>query len=92
MRLDRRALVTRPTAGPGSCAVSAAIRQRIGLDARTPVHMLRHTFAPMLLRGGTDLVTISDLLGHPRLDQSRGFTLCSAADCQNLLGLLLVDR
>ena len=34
-------------------------------------HIGRHTFATTLVRGGTDLVTVADMLGHARLDTVR---------------------
>ena len=53
--------------------------------------MRRHTFAATLIRGGTGLVTVADMLGHARLD-----TVCTyahpAADLANALTLLPQDR
>jgi len=34
-------------------------------------HIGRHTFAATLVRGGTDLVTVTDMLSHARLDTVR---------------------
>jgi hypothetical protein len=36
--------------------------------------MRRHTFATTLIRGGTGLVTVADMLGHARLDTVRTYT------------------
>ena len=47
------------------------------MPARTtkpPAHILRHTFATTLIRGGTDLVIVAELLGHSRLDTVRVYT------------------
>ena len=43
-------------------------------DVCTTTHVLRHTFATRLLRGGTDLVIVADLLGHARLETTRVYT------------------
>lgn len=37
-------------------------------------HLFRHTFATLILRGGTDIVTAAELLGHSRLDTVRIYT------------------
>lgn len=45
-----------------------------GLDDDVTAHVLRHTFATTLVRGGTDLVIVAELLGHARLETTRGYT------------------
>jgi site-specific recombinase XerD len=45
-----------------------------------------------VVRGGTDLVVVAELLGHARLDQTRRYTLPTTADRQKALELLPVDR
>jgi integrase/recombinase XerC len=40
-------------------------------EARVTPQVLRHTFGARLLRDGTDLVAVSELLGHKRLDTTR---------------------
>jgi len=54
--------------------------------------MRRHTFATTLIRGGTDLVTVADMLGHARLDTVRTYTHPTAADLTKTLTLLPQDR
>jgi integrase len=46
-------------------ALVAAVK-RAGLDKVT-WHMFRHTFASRLTRGGVDIVTVKDLLGHSNI-------------------------
>jgi len=46
-------------------ALAAAVK-RAGLDKVT-WHMFRHTFASRLTRGGVDIVTVKDLLGHSNI-------------------------
>lgn len=43
-------------------------------------HTLRHTFATRLVRAGTDLVIVAELLGHSRLDTTRWYRLPAAAN------------
>lgn len=76
----------------GASAIFAAILDHAGLDDEATAHVLRHTFATTLVRGGTDLVTVADMLGHARLDQTRRYTLPTAADRERALTLLPADR
>jgi integrase/recombinase XerC len=55
-------------------------------------HVGRHTFATTLIRGGTDLVAVADMLGHVRLDTVRLYTHPTAADLDKALTLLPEDR
>ena len=60
-------------------------------DAVTP-HVLRHSFATDLIRAGTDLVTVAELLGHASLDSTRIYTLPTEDDLDNAIARLTVDR
>ena len=40
----------------------------------TTARVLRHTFATRLVRGGTDLMIVADLLGHTRLETTGAYT------------------
>jgi integrase/recombinase XerC len=76
----------------GASAIFAGILDAAGLDDDGSAHVLRHTFATTLVRGGTDLVLVAEMLGHARLDQTRRYTLPTAADREKALSLLPVDR
>jgi site-specific recombinase XerD len=54
--------------------VITGIAAAAGLDDHVTAHVLRHTFATTLVRGGTDLVIVAELLGHSRLDTTRCYT------------------
>ncbi len=76
----------------GAHDIVTTIAASAGLEDDTTVHTLRHTFATTLVRGGTDLVIVAELLGHARLETTRGYTRPSAADRTRALELLLVDE
>jgi site-specific recombinase XerD len=77
----------------GAHDIVIAIAAAAGLvDDATTVHILRHTFATTLVRGGTDLVIVAELLGHASLETTRGYTRPSAEDRTRALDLLLVDE
>jgi len=76
----------------GAHDIVTAIAMAAGLDDHATVHVLRHTFATTLVRGGTDLVIVAELLGHARLETTRAYTRPSAEDRTRALDLLLVDK
>ncbi|MCA1699097.1 MAG: tyrosine-type recombinase/integrase [Actinobacteria bacterium] len=76
----------------GAHDIVTAIATASGLDDHATVHVLRHTFATTLVRGGTDLVIVAELLGHARLETTRAYTRPSAEDRTRALDLLLVDK
>jgi len=76
----------------GASAIFSAILASAGLDDDASAHVLRHTFATTLVRGGTDLVVVADMLGHTRLDQTRRYTLPTTADRERALNLLPTDH
>lgn len=57
------------------------------IPSLTP-HTLRHTFATLLLRQGTDLVIVSNLLGHSRLDTTARYTKPSEQDLEKATSIL----
>jgi site-specific recombinase XerD len=76
----------------GASAIIADIGRTAGLDEQTTAHILRHSFATTLIRGGTDLVVVAELLGHSRLETVRAYTKPTEEDKAKALNLLPVDR
>ena len=76
----------------GARDVIARIAHAAGLSDDTTAHVLRHTFATTLVRGGTDLVIVADLLGHARLETTRSYTRPNAEDRIRAVDLLPTDR
>lgn len=72
--------------------VFAKIAAEADLEETATAHVLRHTLAPTLIRGGTDLVTVAETLGHQRLETTRQYSLPSEEDMASALDLLPVDR
>jgi site-specific recombinase XerD len=64
----------------GAHDVITGIADRGGLDDHVTAHVLRHSFATTLVRGGTDLVIAAELLGHARLETTRVYTRPTAED------------
>lgn len=62
------------------------------LDPGVTAHVLRHTMATTLIRGGTDLVTVAETLGHARLETTRRYSLPTEEDRARALDLLPTDR
>ena len=76
----------------GGHEIITAIATTAGLGDDTTTQVLRHTFATTLVRGGTDLVIVAELLGHARLETTRIYTRPTAEDRTRALDLLLVDK
>ena len=60
-------------------------------DIVTP-HVLRHTFGTDLIRAGTDLVTVAELLFHTSPASTEIYTLPTDDDLQAAIDRLTVDR
>jgi site-specific recombinase XerD len=60
------------------------------LEDVTP-HTLRHTFGKQALDASVDLVTVSRLLGHERLETTAIYTTPSAADLERAVEKLEAD-
>ncbi|KLL10428.1 hypothetical protein BL254_20350 [Protofrankia sp. BMG5.30] len=76
----------------GAHTIITTIAAAAGLDEKTTAHVLRHTFATSLVRGGTDLVTVAELLGHTRLETVRIYTQPTEDDKIRALDHLITDE
>ena len=74
----------------GARDVIARLATAAGLDDTLTARVLRHTFATALVHGGTDLVTVADLLGHARLDSARAYARPTAEQRARALDVLPV--
>jgi len=55
--------------------IVARIARAAGLTDQVTPHVLRQSFGTDLVRAGTDLVTVAELLGHASLDSTRIYAL-----------------
>ena len=72
----------------GARDVIAGIADAAGLGSLVTAQVLRQTFAATLVSGGTDQVTVAELLGHARLDALRAYTRPTADSRVKALDLL----
>lgn len=71
--------------------VIAAITRAAGLDEHVTAHTLRHTFGTTLVRGGVDIVTVAELMGHASIETTRLYSRPSAEDMERAVALLVFD-
>lgn len=77
----------------GASDILARLADDAGIDAEDfTSHVLRHTFGTTLVRGGHDLVLVAELMGHRRLETTRGYSLPTAADRERAINSLPTDR
>lgn len=76
----------------GARDILTAIADNAGVDPDFTSHSLRHTFGTTLVRDGHDLVLVAELLGHQRLETTRGYSLPTAQDRQRAINSLPTDH
>ena len=68
-----------------SCLQRAVEMSGVHAEGGT-LHTLRHTFATLMLRGGCDLYSLQQLLGHSRLDTTATYLHAGLGDLRRALG------
>jgi integrase/recombinase XerD len=72
--------------------VISGIVKAAGLEDHITAHVLRHTFATRMLRQGTDIVAVSELLGHTSLETTRVYVRPSEDDLERAIMTLVTDN
>ncbi len=90
---NSRALFTGPAGSRLSDRAVDLILRRLCTAAAVTAsaHILRHTTATMLVRGGVDLVLVAEVLGHSSLETTRRYSLPTDEDRALALERLIVD-
>jgi site-specific recombinase XerD len=76
----------------GARDILARLAGEAGLDEDFTSHVLRHTFGTTLVRAGHDLVLVAELMGHRRLETTRGYTRPGPIDRERAIASLPTDR
>ena len=58
----------------GLARVVTGMAKRAGIERRVTPHMLRHTVATLLLRFGTDIRVVQEVLGHASIATTQRYT------------------
>ncbi len=69
-----------------------ALAAEARLDVEFTPHVLRHTFGTRLVRDGHDLVLVAELMGHARIETTRGYALPTDQDRQRAIDTLPTDH
>jgi site-specific recombinase XerD len=72
-------------------AVAVDANLEFGREGDLTPHSLRHTAGTNLIRGGVDIVTVAEILGHS-IETARRYSLPSEADKQGAIERLAVDE
>jgi integrase/recombinase XerC len=75
----------------GARDILVALAREAGLEEAFTSHVLRHTFGTTLIRAGHDLVLVAELMGHRRLETTRGYTRPGRADRERAINSLPSD-
>lgn len=76
----------------GASEIITAVTAGARFEDPATAHVLRHTFGTTLVRAGTDLVTVAELLGHARVETVRAYSKPTKADKIKALEHLTVDE
>lgn len=76
----------------GASEIITAVTVGARFEEPATAHVLRHTFGTTLVRAGTDLVTVAELLGHSRVETVRVYSKPTKADKIKALEHLTVDE
>lgn len=76
----------------GASEIITAVTAAARFEDPATAHVLRHTFGTSLVRGGTDLVTVAELLGHARVETVRAYSRPTRADKIKALEHLTTDE
>jgi len=90
---DEHLFLNRRGAAPTTKAIQDLVAkhaQLAGLEDVSP-HVLRHSFGKHLVEEGVDLVTVSTLLGHSRLETTALYTQPGARDLEHAVSKLALE-
>ncbi len=86
-RGERALIVARTGARLGSRGVERVIdrcAKRVGLEGQVTPHVLRHTCATHMLRGGANIRHLQEMLGHASLSSTQVYTQVTAGELKDV--------